>query len=68
MASISIPQLKRQDCNIAVIGDEDTVTGFLLGGIGNIDASKNSNFFIVTNSMSTNPFLHSFSVLVIVSY
>ncbi|KAJ8902806.1 hypothetical protein NDN08_006126 [Rhodosorus marinus] len=32
---------------IAVIGDEDTVTGFLLSGIGNIDSSKNANFFVV---------------------
>jgi len=26
---------------IAVIGDEDTVTGFLLAGIGHVDARKN---------------------------
>mmetsp|Transcript_32376 Transcript_32376/g.126958 ORF Transcript_32376/g.126958 Transcript_32376/m.126958 type:complete len:98 (-) Transcript_32376:102-395(-) len=32
---------------IAVIGDEDNVTGFLLSGIGNIDSSKNANFFVV---------------------
>eukprot|EP00735_Rhodelphis_limneticus_P011825 TRINITY_DN4978_c0_g1::TRINITY_DN4978_c0_g1_i1::g.16685::m.16685 TRINITY_DN4978_c0_g1::TRINITY_DN4978_c0_g1_i1::g.16685 ORF type:complete len:131 (-),score=42.04,sp/Q9ZQX4/VATF_ARATH/60.68/9e-48,ATP-synt_F/PF01990.12/7.8e-31,DXP_synthase_N/PF13292.1/0.087 TRINITY_DN4978_c0_g1_i1:688-1080(-) len=34
---------------IAVIGDEDTVTGFLLAGVGNVDVRKNSNFLIVDN-------------------
>ena len=52
MATITIPQLKRHDCNIAIIGDEDTVTGFLLAGVGNIDMQKNQNFFIVNSSMS----------------
>ena len=32
---------------MAVIGDEDTVTGFLLAGVGNIDVRRNSNFLIV---------------------
>ncbi|UJR07709.1 hypothetical protein I4U23_011994 [Adineta vaga] len=33
---------------IAVIGDEDTVTGFLLGGIGEINAkTRKPNFLIV---------------------
>ncbi|RKP39235.1 F subunit of V-type ATPase [Dimargaris cristalligena] len=32
---------------IAVIGDEDSVTGFLLSGIGHIDARQKSNFLIV---------------------
>jgi V-type H+-transporting ATPase subunit F len=32
---------------IAVIGDEDTVTGMLLAGIGHMDAQQRSNFFIV---------------------
>jgi len=32
---------------LAVIGDEDTVTGFLLAGIGNLDARRKSNFLIV---------------------
>lgn len=31
---------------IAVIGDEDTVTGFLLAGVGHRD-KKGSNFFVV---------------------
>ena len=32
-------------------GDEDTVTGFLLAGIGEIDAKKNGNFLVVNASM-----------------
>ena len=36
---------------IAVIGDEDTVTGFLLGGIGDCDPRKNAtNFLMVDKS------------------
>lgn len=34
---------------LAVIGDEDTVTGFLLAGIGNVDLRKKSNFLVVTD-------------------
>jgi len=33
---------------IAVMGDEDTVTGFLLSGIGTVDNKKVGNFFVVT--------------------
>ncbi|ODN74621.1 V-type ATPase, F subunit [Cryptococcus amylolentus CBS 6039] len=32
---------------IAVIGDEDTVTGMLLAGIGNVDKDHEKNFMIV---------------------
>lgn len=32
---------------LAVIGDEDTVTGMLLAGIGNVDARRTSNFLVV---------------------
>lgn len=34
---------------IAVIGDEDTVTGFLLAGVGNVDLRKNTNFLVVND-------------------
>ena len=37
---------------VAVIGDEDTVTGMLLAGVGNIDARKASNFVIVDSKTS----------------
>lgn len=35
---------------IAIIGDEDTVTGFLLTGIGERNHRGETNFFIVTNT------------------
>ena len=38
---------RKGDCQIAIIGDEDSVTGFLLAGIGSVDRMKRSNFLIV---------------------
>eukprot|EP00163_Fabomonas_tropica_P008564 TRINITY_DN1829_c1_g2_i3.p1 TRINITY_DN1829_c1_g2~~TRINITY_DN1829_c1_g2_i3.p1 ORF type:complete len:161 (-),score=26.18 TRINITY_DN1829_c1_g2_i3:175-657(-) len=35
---------------IGLIGDEDTVTGFLLSGIGHTDQKNKKNFFVVDNS------------------
>ncbi|KAI9351451.1 ATPase, V1 complex, subunit F [Obelidium mucronatum] len=32
---------------IAVIGDEDTVTGLLLAGIGHVDSKQKANFLVV---------------------
>jgi V-type H+-transporting ATPase subunit F len=32
---------------VAIIGDEDTVTGFLLAGIGHRDQKNASNFLVV---------------------
>uniref|UniRef100_A0A3Q1GV51 V-ATPase 14 kDa subunit n=1 Tax=Acanthochromis polyacanthus TaxID=80966 RepID=A0A3Q1GV51_9TELE len=32
---------------IAVIGDEDTCTGFLLGGIGELNKNRKPNFLVV---------------------
>ncbi|KAL3835842.1 hypothetical protein ACJMK2_021304 [Sinanodonta woodiana] len=37
---------------IAVIGDEDTCTGFLLGGIGEINKKRESNFLVVDKNTS----------------
>eukprot|EP00668_Euglena_longa_P028754 GGOE01036075.1.p1 GENE.GGOE01036075.1~~GGOE01036075.1.p1 ORF type:complete len:125 (-),score=19.08 GGOE01036075.1:203-577(-) len=34
---------------IAIIGDEDTVTGFLLGGIGDLDPRKNATNFLMVD-------------------
>ncbi|CAN6273894.1 unnamed protein product [Urochloa humidicola] len=34
---------------IAIIADEDTVTGFLLAGVGNVDLRKKTNYLIVDN-------------------
>jgi V-type H+-transporting ATPase subunit F len=35
---------------IAVIGDEDTVTGFLLAGVGQNDGNRDPNYFVVDPS------------------
>lgn len=32
---------------VAVIADEDTITGFLLAGVGNVDIRKRTNYLIV---------------------
>uniref|UniRef100_F7A4J6 V-type proton ATPase subunit F n=2 Tax=Ornithorhynchus anatinus TaxID=9258 RepID=F7A4J6_ORNAN len=39
---------------IAVIGDEDTVTGFLLGGIGELNKNRHPNFLVVEKDTSIN--------------
>ena len=39
--------LNRGSGLVAIIGDEDTVTGFMLAGIGQRDKVNGSNFFIV---------------------
>ena len=35
---------------LAVIGDEDTVVGFMLGGIGQLNKARKPNYFIVEKS------------------
>mmetsp|Transcript_27348 Transcript_27348/g.56854 ORF Transcript_27348/g.56854 Transcript_27348/m.56854 type:complete len:124 (-) Transcript_27348:94-465(-) len=44
---------KKADALVCVIGDEDTVTGFLLAGIGEVDLKKNSNFLVVNPKTTT---------------
>jgi len=39
--------LNRGSGLIAIIGDEDTVTGFMLAGIGQRDTINGTNFLIV---------------------
>lgn len=34
---------------VAVIADEDTITGFLLAGVGDVDIRKRTNFLVVDN-------------------
>jgi V-type H+-transporting ATPase subunit F len=34
---------------IGMIADEDTITGFLLAGVGNVDIRKKTNYLIVDN-------------------
>lgn len=38
---------------LAVIGDEDSVTGLLLAGVGHVDEEKNKNFTVVDPKTST---------------
>lgn len=40
---------------MAAIGDEDSITGLLLAGIGHIDSHQKKNFLVV--DASTYPFL-----------
>lgn len=37
---------------LAVLGDEDTVTGFLLGGVGELDKHRKPNFLVVEKETS----------------
>ena len=37
---------------LAVIGDEDTCTGFLLGGVGEINNKREPNFLVVNKDTS----------------
>ncbi|KAI9522484.1 V-type proton ATPase subunit F [Dissostichus eleginoides] len=37
---------------IAVIGDEDTCTGFLLGGVGELNKNRKPNFLVVEKETS----------------
>mmetsp|Transcript_121139 Transcript_121139/g.302324 ORF Transcript_121139/g.302324 Transcript_121139/m.302324 type:complete len:135 (+) Transcript_121139:67-471(+) len=39
--------INQVDMKIAVIGDEDTVTGMVLAGIGHVDGQGKKNFLIV---------------------
>ncbi|KAJ1487530.1 vacuolar H+ ATPase F subunit [Baffinella frigidus] len=43
---------RAREALICVIGDEDTVTGFLLAGVGEVDAKKTSNFLVVNPKTS----------------
>ncbi|XP_051141991.1 V-type proton ATPase subunit F-like [Andrographis paniculata] len=37
---------------IAMIADEDTITGFLLAGVGNVDLRRKTNYLIVDSKTS----------------
>ncbi|MEW5306464.1 MAG: hypothetical protein WDW38_007406 [Sanguina aurantia] len=45
---------------LAVIADEDTITGFLLAGVGNIDTRKKSNYLAVDSKTSVRTIEASF--------
>mmetsp|Transcript_50579 Transcript_50579/g.158018 ORF Transcript_50579/g.158018 Transcript_50579/m.158018 type:complete len:127 (-) Transcript_50579:592-972(-) len=51
---------RKREALICVIGDEDTVTGFLLAGVGEIDSKKNSNFLVVNNKTPVNQIEEAF--------
>jgi vacuolar-type H+-ATPase subunit F/Vma7 len=50
MASPSPGRKAQAAALLAVIGDEDTVVGMLLAGVGDVDARRNSNFLVIDNS------------------
>jgi len=45
---------------IGVIADEDTITGLLLSGVGNVDNKKQKNFFVVTSKTTQSEIENSF--------
>jgi V-type H+-transporting ATPase subunit F len=45
---------------IAVIADEDTVTGFLLAGVGHVDERQRSNYVIVSDKTSKGEIAEAF--------
>lgn len=45
---------------LAVIGDEDTCTGFLLGGIGELNKHRQPNFLVVDKNTSVSEIEESF--------
>ena len=45
---------------IAVIADEDTVTGFLLAGVGHVDERQRSNYVIVSDKTSEGEIAEAF--------
>jgi V-type H+-transporting ATPase subunit F len=47
MASVAAQATSRGSSLIAVIADEDTVTGFLLAGVGNVDLRRKTNYLVV---------------------
>jgi len=48
---------------IAVIGDEDTCTGFVLGGIGELNKNKVPNYMVVDKSTSVGEIEEMFRAL-----
>lgn len=50
MAAPPLKFVQGEERLIAIIGDEDTVTGFLLAGIGESSKGKEPNYFVVTKT------------------
>ncbi|MEW5306463.1 MAG: hypothetical protein WDW38_007406 [Sanguina aurantia] len=53
-------QMAQDGLLLAVIADEDTITGFLLAGVGNIDTRKKSNYLAVDSKTSVRTIEASF--------
>lgn len=47
---------------LCVIGDEDTVVGFLLGGIGQLNKARKPNYFIVNKNTTVTEIEETFKV------
>lgn len=45
---------------LAIIGDEDTCTGFLLGGVGELDKNRRPNFYVVEKNTSVSDIEETF--------
>ncbi|KAL0478155.1 V-type H+-transporting ATPase subunit F [Acrasis kona] len=52
------------DALVAVMGDEDTVTGFLLAGIGDMNKTRQPNFLIVDNKVDSSQIEETFKKFV----
>ncbi|KAL3849918.1 hypothetical protein ACJIZ3_011800 [Penstemon smallii] len=47
------PQIRTNNSAlIAMIADEDTITGFLLAGVGNVDLRRKTNYLIVDSKIT----------------
>merc|ERR1719473_2168950 len=42
------------DMKVAILGDEDTVTGMVMAGIGHVDGQGRKNFMVVTSKTRRN--------------
>jgi len=49
---------------LAVIGDEDTVVGFMLGGIGQLNKARKPNYFIVDKNAAVSEIEETFKTFV----
>jgi len=60
MSKRNVSRVPQNNALVAIIADEETVTGYLLAGIGNIDNKRNSNFLVVDNKTSKSAIEESF--------
>ncbi|KAG0576070.1 hypothetical protein M758_5G052500 [Ceratodon purpureus] len=60
MAGVAAQATSRGSSLIAIIADEDTVTGFLLAGVGNVDLRRKTNYLVVDNKTTVKQIEDSF--------